>query len=531
MRHTELKIIPALLALFLLLQGCALVSEEELDEIAADEPQVVVGTGIGQALAETYRGDDVFSLNSVSTDSFNPYQTTSAWNQVVGMLVYENLVTADQNFTASPNLVTKWQTEDGMNWTFWVDTTRRFHSGGDMTSTDAVYSIQQAMGYGYGGRYARRLSHVQAVYALDGESFLVTLDQPNYRFYELLNIPCIEAGDAYEDMPSGTGPYKFNGSGTALVLDRNHPMADQMPLQTIYLKEYTAADDILQAFEDSFIDLVINNPTDMANLGYSSTNITRYVDTTHLHYLGFNMYSRLFSQPLYRMLMTYAIDRDTIVSDAMQGAAEATTVPIHPNSPVYPAELAGNLRYNWDAFVNGLSNAGAADVDYDGALEFGGVKMSVNFIVCSDSSAKVAAARQITNQLQSAGFSVSLRELAYDDYVQALENGNFDIYYGEVRLCDDWDISTLVNANGELNYGNASDQTLTNYIQSFLGSTEDTLAMNTEQMCQYLAQVAPIVPICFEKSQVLYHRGVLSGLDPTQDNLFYNMQNWTLDLS
>ncbi len=36
--------------------------------------------------------------------------------------------------------------------------------------------------------------------------------------------------------------------------------------------------------------------------------------------------------------------------------------------------------------------------------------------------------------------------------------------------------------------------------------------------------------VCFEKSEVLYHRGVISGLDPTQDNIFYNMQDWTIDL-
>ena len=86
------------------------------------------------------------------------------------------------------------------------------------------------------------------------------------------------------------------------------------------------------------------------------------------------------------------------------------------------------------------------------------------------------------------------------------------------------------HSSAALNYGGVRDATLEEYIQTFLASTEDTLAMNTEQLCQYLALNAPIVAICFERTETLYHRGVISGMEPTQDSLFYNMQNWTVEL-
>ncbi len=530
MKKKTLKILSLTLALLLCLGGCGVftLTEEEQAEIAEDEAEVIVGSSGGQALVTTYAADDVFSLNSVSDASFNPYETTSAWNQVVAMLVYETLVSTDENFNASPNLITAWSTEDGLTWTFTVDTTRTFHDGGEMTAYDAVYSINQAMAYG--SRYANRFAHVTGVGASDSQTFTVTLSEANYRFYELLNIPCIEYGSAYDELPPGTGPYMFSEDGSRLELFEDYPLADEMPVDTIYLKEYTAAEDILQAFEDSYIDLVINNPTGMASLGYSSTNITKYVDTTNMHYLGYNMSSEIFGQIGFRVAMTYAVDRATIVSDCMQGAAVAAALPVHPNSSLYQTDVADDLAFSEDGFRTALENAGASDVDADGALEINGQDVTINFIVCSDSAAKVSAARLIAEQLRSVGFTVNLRELNYEDFVSNLRAGNFDLYYGEVKLCNDWDISVLVDSGASINYGGVSDSYLAGYLTGFLGADEETIDQAASAYYQYLTQTAPITVVCFEKSEVLYHRGVISGLNPTQDNVFYNLQDWTIDL-
>lgn len=523
-----------LLALFLLLGLAACGNRLEPSGVVSvrlDEPmeeEEEEAQAIGEELRSTYAADHVFSLNAMLDYSFNPYVTSSAWNQVVGMLVYENLVEMDGSFMAQPNLVTAWTTEDGFNWTFSVDTTRIFHNGDSVTAYDAVYSIQQAMAMG--SRYEARFRNISDISAIDRETFTVSLEEANYQFYQLLNVPCIEYYTGWEDTPPGTGPYTFSAAENYLTLDENHPKASQMPLDTIYLKEYTAAEDILQAFEDSYIDLVINNPNAMSSLGYASTNITKYVDSTSMHYLGYNTTSGAFMNPVLRAVMTYAIDRHGIVSDIMEGAGVAATLPIHPNSSLYPTAYAQSLAYSEAGFARALENIGAADLDGDGSLELNGQRYTINFIVCSDSAVKVFAARRITQQMQSCGLSVNLRELSFEDYLENLEDGNYDIYYGEVILCPDWDMSMFFEWEGDLNLGGLNDNTLLTHVKTYLASTDETRPMNAELLYQYIGQNAPITPICFEKSEVLYHRGVLGGLTPTQDNLFYGMENWTVDL-
>ena len=497
-----------------------------LDEEESGEEETL--QTIGEELRSTYAADHVFSLNAMLDDSFNPYGTSSAWNQVVGMLVYENLVELDNTYEAVPNLVTAWLTEDGFNWTFSVDTNRVFHNGDAVTAYDAVYSIQQARAIG--SRYEARFRNVDDISAVDRETFTVRLKEANFRFYQLLNVPCIEYYTAWEDTPPGTGPYTFSAAENYLTLDEKHPKAELMPLDTIYLKEYTAAEDILQAFEDSYIDLVINNPNAMSSLGYASTNITKYVDTTSMHYLGYKTTGGAFINPVLRAVITYAIDRNGIVTDIMKGAGVAATLPIHPNSPLYPKEYADSLAYSEAGFARALENIGVADLDGDGTMELNGMRYTINFIVCSDSAVKVFAARRITQELQKCGITVNLRELSYDDYLTNLEEGNYDIYYGEVILCSDWDLSMFFEWEGDLNLGGLNDNTLLSNVKTFLASTDESRALNGERLYQYIGQNAPITTICFEKSEVLYHRGVLTGLTPTQDNIFYGMENWTVDL-
>lgn len=536
MKQLYCKIIALLLALCML-TACASETTVESDTAEAPVPDAVeAAQPEGEVVGLGHAADDVFSLNAVFDSSFHPYRLTSAWNRVVDMLVYEPLVKIDGSFEAQPGLLTSWSTEDGLTWTFAVDTTRSFHSGAPLTAVDCAYTLQLALTT---DAYKERFSAVDEVSTLSNSSLQIRLRSVNWRFYTLLNVPCVEAGTFYDSIPGGTGPYKFAATGDMLVLNGSHPNADSMPLLRIYLKEYTASSDILQAFESSYIDLVVNDPNSLSNLGYSKTNIIRYVDSTNMHYLGYNMQSMVMSQTAVRVAMTYIIDRSSIVSLYMSGAGVPATLPIHPYNSLYPQELAQSLSYAPEKFGEALEGLGMVDADGDGLVDMfagvAGVSQGLDFIVCSESSAKVSAARRIANEMTKAGLAVTLRELSYDDYEEALRTGDFDLYYAEVKIRPDWDISTLFRADwsaeDSLNFSRSSDAQLLSAYSQFLSASPDGEAAAVDSLFGYMAQTAPITVVCFEKSEVLYHRGVISGMDPTQDNIFNGMENWVVDLT
>ena len=70
---------------------------------------------------------------------------------------------------------------------------------------------------------------------------------------------------------------------------------------------------------------------------------------------------------------------------------------------------------------------------------------------------RVAMARQIAAAFTAAGAATETVELPWEEYTAALAAGRFDLYYGEVRLTADWDVSSLLATGGSLNYGGWSD--------------------------------------------------------------------------
>ncbi len=511
-------------AMLLSLAACSDTETAPMEEIE--------GETIGEEIADIAAADDVFSLNSDQSGTFNPYTDSSVYNHMLMPLVYDNMFELDSSFNLSSRIISDYTcSEDATSWSFYVDNTVQFQDGSYLTAHDVAYSLLRAA---RGTEYGARLKNLVGVSALSDELFMVSLYEPNRMFPMLLNIPIIKNGSGSDTAPLGTGAYKFNSDHTALELWDGHPQAADMPIDVIYLKEYNEPEEVISAFEDSLIDLVQNDPTGISDLGYGSANEKRYITTTNMHYLGFNQNSSFFCYPKFRIFLTYVIDREKIVTELMGGAGVAATLPISPVSPLYNATYASYFNFNMDNAALALQNAGASDQDADGLLEFlmGAVKVDIkiNFIVCGDSAVKVTAAREIAERMRELGLEVNLRELGWSDYVTALDEGDYDMYYAEVKLSADFNLTELLTEDGSLNYGDILDPGYDTYVGDYLAATDADRQMYCELMCQYLTQSAPIVPICFEKTEMLTHRGVVSGASPTQYNLFHDFAGWTINL-
>ena len=99
-----------------------------------DENKIPESTG-GKDLARAELVDNVFSLNTNTNYSLNPFVATNHSNQLVCDLVYENMVEVDENFKAIPNVIGSWTTNDNATiWTLTLDSSKEhFFSDGIKT--------------------------------------------------------------------------------------------------------------------------------------------------------------------------------------------------------------------------------------------------------------------------------------------------------------------------------------------------------------------------------------------------------------
>ena len=177
--------------------------------------------------------------------------------------------------------------------------------------------------------------------------------------------------------------------------------------------------------------------------------------------------------------------------------------------------------------TDSTDNSGSADTSSDTAktdivlTDAATVQLSFRLLVNSDNAFKVAAAKQVAASWNSLnGVSVTVDEEPYDTYVSMLQSGSFDAYYGETQLTPDFDLRPLLSAQGRLNYGGYVSEDMSNAITAYR-SGEDTEGLYTT----FLNEM-PLIPLAFEREQVVIRSGLIKNFDPAPYNAFAGQENW-----
>lgn len=378
--------------------------------------------------------------------------------------------------------------------------------------------------------YSGRLKFIESAYT-DDDTLYISLDEPNMRFPALLDFPIMKYGTGDKRIPLGTGPYMYAETSEYKYLEAFDGYRDRhlLPIDRFYLQEYSA-DDLIWAFESGNIDLVITNKNEMGYVDFSEDYEKRDIDTTEMHFIGFNEYSGFCASATRRLIISSIIDREYLTTNIMT-ASTPVVLPFSPASSYYLQDIAENTLIEKDEIKSYMLNAFVDDYDGDGVLEFireNEVRdFTLDFIVNKENLKKVAAARYIADCLREYGFDVSLRLLGWNEYMYALENGIFDIYYGEVKITQDFDLSELLSTSGELNFG-IYDPEMDRLIYEFNKARNKGKPART--LLTYIAGNTHIAPLYFEKKSVFTHRGVISNMQPTQNNIFNNITEWEIDM-
>ncbi len=527
------KPLPALLlAAALLFSACGKAADED----ESQEEEFFVGD---QVVQMTSAEDDVFSVNYDPEGGLNPISAASSNNMLFWSLMYDSVYVVENDFTVTSEIVKEHVSSDYEWWVFYIYEDITFHDGSPLTAKDIVYSINRARQYPY---YSSRLSCVYGISAMGSDCFAISLDAPNSQLPSLLNIPIVKEGTFGDDVPVGSGPYMLAEEGDRLVAYEGYRHYDSLPVDTVYLKDYMDAAAKISAFEASRIDVVTNDPTGVYNLGYGSSNEIRYFETTNMHFIGFNMQGRYFSNSVARAAVGAAVDRNGIVQRYMETCAVPTVLPVHPISPLYDEDYAEGFGFDLKKSQELFESFGIKDYDVDGVLEIliTGivVEIDINFIVNTDSTVKLEAARELAENMNDMGIKTTLHELKWEDYIEALEEGNYDMYYGEVKMNPDWDLGYLFepytvtrdpdDMDKGMNYANCFDEQYVNLYNAYLASGEEGRLIAFSEACKYVMENSAIIPICFERQQMLTHRGVISGASATQYDIFNRFYDWTI---
>ena len=501
----------ALLLSLCLLAGCAAP--------AADAPEEPVVTEPVQQPSEEQPQEEpqAFVLPYEPDAGFNPFSCTALTNRTLLSLVYEPLFTVSSDFRAAPYLVERYEVSgDGRTHTLTLREGAAFSDGSAVTAADAVASIQAARNGAY---YGQRLRHIAAVTAASDTVLTISTDIACGTLDLLLNIPVVKAASASSDIPVGTGPYRLDQDRLTRVSwwrDAVPPVSQE----TIELLATASVTELRDRFEFGQVSLACTDPNAGQRVAYHSDFELWNNNTTILQYVGFNLASPVFVYEPIRAALTYAIDRDAIVADTAGGFAAAAVLPASPTSPFYDQKLADNYAYNPAAFQSALAASEIRDLSgNDGVLDLytkdGTQALTGTMIVNGSPEQRVSAAQAVVDSLNGFGFSLTLKVLDAAEYTRALQNGNFDLYYGEVRLSPNFDLSPFFQEGGSLSYGGIADSAVELLCSQMLENGGNAYDLHDRIMARGL-----LCPVLFKTYAIYSARGMVANLSTCLDGVF-----------
>lgn len=454
--------------------------------------------------------------------SMNPLFGSDFTNRTLFSLIYQGLFSIDSDYEPHPILCARYETtSDFRTWTFYLESGATFSDGTRVTNADVIATYNKAMENDY---FKGRFFHLDRVEEGSDGGIVFFLTTPVSELPLLLDVPIVKAGEVDADYPLGTGPYIYEegNSGASLRRNPNWWCGETKFAVTDLSISLVAAGtpaEVRDEFEFGQVGLVCTNPQSDAYADYRSDYELWEVDNGYFIYIGCNItYSDFFEDGTLRTMLTYAIDRATLVEENYGGKAFAVTLPCSPLSPYYSESLAKNYEFDELKFMDLM---GGYDIPEDDKGREKVLRLAVN----SDDSARLRCARDIAAALTEMGLPCETREYDSHTYKNVLDAQNFDIYLGATKLSANMDLTEFFRPWGEIGrYGGLANDIIYQMVRNAL---EDR--GNYYNLYKKLADDGRIIPVMFGYHAVYAERGLLTDLSPSRDNIFFYTLGKTMD--
>ena len=513
------KILSILLSLCLLascLTGCVVGG----DEVYTPTGNALVLEGMDPDSVNPTEEEDPqhLTLTYYPDQSMNPLKSKSSTNRVLFSLMYQGLFSVSSDYEATPVLCQYYRvTPTNKTWTIYLHPDAKFSDGTPVTAEDVLASYTTAQEYKY---YSGRFSQVDTITIADDGAIVFGLNTPMENFALLLDIPIVKAEEVEAEYPLGSGPYVLSStlSGHQLRKNGNWWCTSSDLVATadaIVLTEAQSTSLIRDEFEFSGLSLVCADPCSSDYADFRGDFELWKIDSGIMVYLGVNVNwseNDIFLEPGLRSILTYAIDREKIVSEYYNGLAYPATLPASPLSPYYSETLASNYGYDPVLFLDKLASYGMVSTT------------KVRLLVNKDDIQRLRTARLIASTLTDLGLPTETVEKDTSGYIATLKAGEYDLYLGQTRLSPNMDLTEFFRTWGNLSYNGMSNEAL-------LSLTKDALANegNYYNLHKAVAEDGRLIPVLFGGYAVYATRGVVSTMSPSRDNVFYYTLGWTME--
>ncbi|MCL4393545.1 MAG: ABC transporter substrate-binding protein [Chloroflexi bacterium] len=405
-------------------------------------------------------------------------------------LIFSGLTRADESGVLKPDLATAWTiSPDGLVITFTLRTDVLWQDGVPFDAGDVVFTIHAIQDPAYKSPPdLAAFWRTVAVSAVDPSTVRFQLTQAYAPFLDYTTIGILPAHllknvppadmfqNAFNRNPVGTGPFQLTElTADHAFLDVNPRYYGQRPyLSRIQFKFYADYESIIAAYGRQEVEGIsrilppyLAKASSLPDLKLYNTRLAGYT------LILLNLSKPQFQDKQVRQALLYAIDRQHLIGDVLQGQGLLAASPIEPGTWAYDNTLS---PYPFDAAKakSLLDAAGWKDVNGDGVREKDQQPLSIS-LTTTDDPTRVALANEIVREWQSVGVTATVAPVPASLLIQnILRPRQFDAVLYEWRTLsndpdqyENWHQTQIPNGTGNgQNYSGLDDRDISEALEA-----------------------------------------------------------------
>ncbi len=441
------------------------------------------------ALAENVSDSLIVGIYSTRTTELRPLNPQERDIISIYGMVYESLVTVDDNGLPQPLLAENWtETGSGKTWTFTLRENVTFSDGTPLTAADVVASCQYLLTMAKNenrserGFYQNLRYMISSISASDDRTVVIkTSDRSYYGILYSLTFPIVPASQVDVPNPLGTGPYVVSAFEAAnyLWLKVNERWWQTKPQVTeIMVSLFSSNKDLITAYEYGRVDTAFTRSVAASQYKSGINTLSIPYNTRQLETLLLNHEEFPLGNLNIRKAIRAAIDTKLIANNVYMGMTVDSFTPISSASWLYLDEEK-QYQYNLELAKQLLAEEGWSDTDDDGVLDkvvdSGKKNFYLRLFVYEDpiNDVRFETANMIADMLEPLKIRVNITTMTYDQMQEKLTAGSFDMALASFQM----DVSP--DAGFMLMKGNSGNYC--RYVSSEMTSLFNTLRTNHRQ--------------------------------------------------
>ncbi len=429
-----------------------------------------------------------------------------------------------------------WNLQQGVKW----------HDGVEFTGEDVCFTWSFIVAEGSEVYNRDDYLPISTCEVVDPYTVKMTWDKPfaayDGLFESILPKHVMERQDPktgdFNRNPVGTGPFKFaewkSGEYIRVVRNPDYWRADKAgkidEIVFTFIPDANTRLNALKAGEYDWGQIQPNQAAEMKDLpGYQ----TLLVDQNSWLHFDFSVKTergkKLFGDQKVRQAIFYAIDRNAIANDIMQGTVKVADTVVAPSSPYFNADVP-KYAFDPEKAKQMLDEAGWT-VGADGIREKDGEKLSFTIMNRAGRADRIAVAQFIQAQLKGIGVEVKFDTQESAAWTGVWRTGEWEAVVGGWVLPADPSFTSLYACDGGNNMTGLCSEELDKLMKE--SDTQFSQAERKpllDKAQAKLAEEAFALPVYYNVTPVVVSQR-LGNFKPSGTNLgsFWNAYEWTLE--